>query len=459
MNSRQIFELLKKIIPKSHPLNFQVHEYHRVENRFLPPINPFVSMLCDTLATIDKVVPDYSLKMINRIGETESWSQIYSNLAEILVLAQAEQIADVQQGNKYVESEPQAIRNGKNPEFRSKAFGYNYAVEVKATDIMTYMHDRKSRYQLTSHLQERELLSHENPLKSKVLPVKSFLESAHGKFKEYTKLEDYKDDFRFLFIVWDDHANEVIAALLNPANGLLTESTFLVGERFELIDGVFIVRHLHQFRRSIQGREFLNDVAHAFQMVTRQVPVAFVQNPNGRKVPSEFINGFGAYEFDAHSSVVSEYVATDWVDWRSGVAIAGLTSVPVKSHKKVLEVMNDVSNSLGERIEIDSANFTTVNLHRIVSEHLQGNNFDESGFLDHLRKVAETSTKFQRNAKLAEKNRLVQLEIQKKAYLAGLISDFKKVSVDDVLVSVRKKGRNEPCFCGSGLKYKRCCLK
>ncbi|WP_169083260.1 SEC-C metal-binding domain-containing protein [Paenibacillus sp. PL91] len=460
MNSNQIFKLLRDRIPQSHPLKFQVHDYHRVENKFLPPINPFVSMLCDTLAIIEKVVPDYSMKMINRIGETESWSQIYSNLAEVLVFAQAVQIADEQNGHKYIVSEPQSIRNGKNPEFRSKAFGHNYAAEVKAADIMTYMQDRKSRYQLTSHLQERELLSQENPLKSKVLTVKDFLVSAEGKYKEYTKSESYQDDFRFLFIVWDDHANEVMAALLNPANGLFTENTFVEGKpRFELIDGVFIIRHLHQFRRSIQGKEFLNDVSHAFQMITRQVPVAFVQNPCGRKVPMELIHGFGAELFDASSSIVSEYKATDWVDWGSGLAVAGLSCVPMEYHKDVLDVMKGVSDHLGERIEIDSANFTTINLERIASEHSTDNVFDKNGFLSHLKKVAEVSARMQRNAILIEKNQLEDTENRKREYLAGLISDFRNVPKENVSVTTRKKGRNEPCFCGSGLKYKRCCLK
>ncbi|ANY68769.1 hypothetical protein BBD42_21585 [Paenibacillus sp. BIHB 4019] len=459
MNSSQIFEILKDKIPESHPLKFQVHEYHLVENRYLPAINPFVSMLCDTLAAIEKVVPDYSLKMINRIGETESWSQIYSNLAEILVFSQAVKIADKQNGNKYIESEPHSIKNGKNPEFRSKAFGRNYAIEVKATDIMTYMHDRKSRYQLTSHLQERELLSKENPLKSKVLTVKDFLVSAEDKYKVYTRSEAYQDDFRFLFIVWDDHANEVIAALLNPANGLLTENTFWDKSSFELIDGVFIVRHLHQFRRSIHGREFLNDVTHAFQMLTRQVPVAFVQNPNGRKIPKELIQGFGAEEFDASSSVVSEYKATDWVDWGSGLAVAGLSCVPMEYHKEVLDVMKDVSDHQGERKEIDCANFTVINLDRIAIEHMKDNVFDKDQFLIHLNEVAAISVRMQKSARLMEQKQIDDTEKKKREYLGGLIADARKVPRENVLVSTRKKGRNELCFCGSGLKYKRCCLK
>ncbi|MBZ7313586.1 SEC-C metal-binding domain-containing protein, partial [Klebsiella oxytoca] len=33
------------------------------------------------------------------------------------------------------------------------------------------------------------------------------------------------------------------------------------------------------------------------------------------------------------------------------------------------------------------------------------------------------------------------------------------VNVGGVMTQAKQPGRNEPCFCGSGKKYKKCCLR
>ncbi|ECL5730463.1 zinc chelation protein SecC, partial [Salmonella enterica] len=33
------------------------------------------------------------------------------------------------------------------------------------------------------------------------------------------------------------------------------------------------------------------------------------------------------------------------------------------------------------------------------------------------------------------------------------------VKIGGVMTQAKRPGRNEPCFCGSGKKYKKCCLR
>lgn len=39
------------------------------------------------------------------------------------------------------------------------------------------------------------------------------------------------------------------------------------------------------------------------------------------------------------------------------------------------------------------------------------------------------------------------------------ISDVERLTSNAVMIDKPKVGRNEPCPCGSGLKFKKCCLK
>jgi uncharacterized protein YecA (UPF0149 family) len=38
------------------------------------------------------------------------------------------------------------------------------------------------------------------------------------------------------------------------------------------------------------------------------------------------------------------------------------------------------------------------------------------------------------------------------------VEGLKRKAVDAALATTKKIGRNEKCPCGSGIKYKRCCL-
>lgn len=428
-----IFLYLHKKITSGHELYYYVNTYHQIEPRH-PRYHPFIRMLCEALKEINDADPGYAQKMIDRIGEImdeDQGHQIISNLSEILVMRQAVEVADVIDQKKYIVSEPQKIKDDKNPELRSRIGGYYFAAEVKAPDILPYAAIRQSGFQVTTHLHDRNLMQGEEIVDPRILKVKDYLVSAEEKFTAYIKTEEYRNDFRFLFIVWDDYVNEVIPALISPQCGMFTDRSLWKKSDFSKIDGVYIVRHQHQFIRSVNGREFLNGLEHAFQM-RAPLPVAFIQNPRGRNVPQALIDSFGAIKVEYDNAIMAEYRAVDWVDWRSGIAVAGLDSVPLEYHKRVFDIIKNSSDKYEPRINPDAANFGTLNLDYQVKMCMKENgdvNWDE--FFANLKEAADTAVKFQKYVELQEQHYNESLQ---KAYREELMKQMQLLTHENKVV-------------------------
>ncbi|MDR6883096.1 SEC-C metal-binding domain-containing protein [Bacillus sp. 3255] len=466
MKHSDIHLYLKKKIPQQgHSLSHCVHEFSMPEYGIL--VHPVVNMLVEVLVEIEKSSIGFAVKMINRISETSQIHQIYSNFAEILVIQEALTFADKEDGIKYLLSEPQVSLNSKNPEFRSKANNIYYAVEVKSPDLDQYAVTRQSGIQVTSHLHNRNLADEDKVSDPRILTVKEFLTSAEDKFKQYVTKKEYKDDVRLVAIVWDDYVNEVLPALISPQCGMFTENSFWKKSKFELIDGVLIYRHRHQFVRSLFSDSFINGVKHAFKAKS-DTPVSFVQNPNGRQVPKPIIDGFNAMPTDSSLYLTAEYRATDWVDWRTGVAIAGLDAVPLEYHSRVFEILKRTTRRKTPLVLPDMANFGTINLDLLIEQNTIDGEIYIKGFFKDLKRTAKVSTEIQRASARSLKKMIKEDEEMKRRALAERFTKYSlqnNANKHSNLTTSNNKnnkettlGRNDPCSCGSGKKYKKCCM-
>lgn len=467
MNKEEIINLFIDKISSEHIMNEQVHLMRKTV--ITKTVHPFVRWMAECLAYIDKLIPGYAERIVLWISTLENKQEYEQNFAvfsEIIVLFNIAYVADEIEGNPYLMDEPTGIKGAKNPEFRSFINGHYFAGEVKTPSLMNYIGKRQDGIQLTTHLPDRDLLKGEKIITPNVLKILDNLKSTNEKYLQYIETKEYKDDYRFLFIVWDDFINEPISALLNPYCGLFTENTFYKESRFDLIDGVFIVRHLHQFHRMFRNEELLYDLKHAFEWSSRYAPTAFIQNPRGRKVPEIFKGKFNAVF--PEEMPFAEYRPTDLVDWRTGIAITGLNTIPDEYHKEIVETLVSSTDTYLERVLAESANFGALNLENFIEKNAinkEDINY-EKVILDiaHAIKLAkrlqETIEKKEkiRQEKEAEELHHMQIMALQKALGVRSFELIDSASNKSKGKNSNKIGRNDKCSCGSGLKYKKCCL-
>lgn len=475
MKKEEIINLFIEKIPKNHMLNDHVHFFRK--HSLSRTVHPFISMLAEVLEYLDGLMPSYAERIVNWLSTLVNKNEYEQNFAvfgEILVLYKAAKIADIVNEKQYIVPEPSGKKDSKNPEFRSKVQGIYYAGEVKTPSLAEYIFNRQSGIQITTHLPDRDLFIDEKIISPNILRIKDNLVNTQNKYKEYIQKNEYKEDYRFLFIVWDDFINEPISALINPYCGLFTKNTFYPKSDFNLIDGVFIVRHLHQFRRILRNEEFMYDLEHAFDWPSEQYPVAFVQNPNGRKVPDIFIEKFSAiYPNDI---LFAEYRPTDWVDWRTGIALSGLSNIPNEYHKRIVEIVRKSTDTHLDLSLPESANFGVINLDIFVEECRESN-----GSVNYEKLISEFSKTVllaqQAQIRYEQMEKVYQLKQGEEIYKSQLetlqralgvinhshimpvdFNNYRKNITEEKVNKKIKVGRNEKCLCGSGLKYKRCCI-
>lgn len=415
MSQRQLYKLIRENIPtkSEHILSYLVHGYLNKTGKR----HPFIVMLCDALLEIEQASPGYAEEMIGRIGrytgqDLNTAQQIYQVFAEILIIRRAVQIADNENGSPYLIHEPGAKQDMPNPEIRSRVDGINYAIEVKTPHLIEHSLKRHTELQLTSRLPLRRLtdgIDVINPLDTK---MKSYLDDTKRKYEAYVKNVEYQDDVRLLFVVWDDYIHEPIAALLSSLSGLFTEKTFVrtkkgEAEPYAIIDGVFIVRHLHQFQRGIHGIELANEFKHAFEFYVDRNPFApaFIQNPNGRKVPEIIREAFDGIPPDA-LNFVSEYQLIDWVDWRSGVGFTGLSKIPLDKHDKFFRAMRTAAKGNLKLTIPDVASFGALNIKNIAERHDLESDYGFNKFLEEAARAVKIGARMQSNWESLELERV-----------------------------------------------------
>jgi hypothetical protein len=286
------------------------------------PIHPLLISLAGSISAIDSVSVGYAEEMIKRIvslsGKSEdTLENILSIFSEILVSKHAVDIADEINGKKYFVPEPGLREGRKNPEFRSILNDKPYCVEVKKPRLIKHANTRFNPVHIPARSSITSAFTGEQLTLPRDNPIKDFLKSAQEKFEDY--ITEYPDDYRFLFIMWDDHMYEPISALLHPAKGLLTNNSFFKDSdgnpiTFPLIDGIFIVKHLHNFWNALLEKEIEPELKHPFQYRKGAPFHAFIQNPHGRKVPEEFIREYEGMP-EILFNMFADYAITDVIFW------------------------------------------------------------------------------------------------------------------------------------------------
>ena len=381
LDKTEIINYLKYKIPNfsstsnanSHVMQFSVHVYPFISGGTL---HPFVLNLVDAIFDIEKSVEGYAKKTINWISQInrDNFEQVIQIFGEVLILRKIVLKAE----DDSIILEPSVNKKGKNPEFRAKVNGQYIAVEVKTASLFEFSNQRQTGLQITGHMNNNDfqlIKDNGKVVTPRILKVKDFLWNAQNKFEEYKTKNEFENDYRLLFIIWDDYINEPVSALINPNTGLLTRNTFFHESNFSNIDGVFLLRHIHQFFRMLRFGELVQyeydkvNVKDVFDYYHPVAPVTFVQNEFGREVPEELIRNLESYRIeDMLTLPFAEYNPTDIVDWNTGISLSGIYELPDKLRLKVFDFLRNNNLTTINLTHIDIALFGNINVNAIYKE-------------------------------------------------------------------------------------------
>ncbi|WP_077624777.1 hypothetical protein [Sediminibacillus massiliensis] len=465
MNKNEIINYLKSNIPdysvkanlNKHILQYSVHVHPFITNGNL---HPFIINLVNALDKIEQALPDksYAKTTIERIASfnKDNFEQVIQTFAEITIL---KRLVTVATPPNTITLDPTAKKGGKNPEYRGRVKDIYFAIEVKTASLFKFNIERQTGLQITSRFDDEDLdilIQSGKTVNSRALKVKDYLVSADKKFEQYKQKEEFKGDLRLLCIFWDDYINEPLSALANPYSGLLTENSFYKDSRFENVDGVIVIRHLHQFFRMLQYGEIVNygqeGVYDAFDYSNPMVDSIYFPNPIGRQIPLEYLSLFQVRHYlDVLDPLVAEYNSTDFVDWKSMTSITGVNTLPEEIRKKVLLYFLERLSSSVKIPYKDIAYFGNVNIDIIYSS-LREYGYDEVTFEEEFFAVIENSLEFSGAvAHHPETLRIVEKEEQRRSYN------------DEVCMNAFRRNcqtpKEEDCPCGSRESFESCCLE
>lgn len=461
MNRSDIIAYLKHKIPdyscetnlNKHVFQFSIHVFPFLAKGRL---HPFIENLVNALFEIEQAVPGYAKKTINWIATIDKshFEQVIQILGEIIVLRKLVSIATPDS----ITLEPSAAPKGKNPEFRAQIGDKFFAIEVKTASLFDFSAERQTGLQITAQFNELDynLLRQTGKIvNSRSLKVKDFLVSAEKKFQQYKQKDEFKDDLRLLFIIWDDYINEPLSALANPHCGLLTDNSFFQDSRFENIDGVILIRHIHQFFRNLQYGEIIDygekGVHDSFDYVNPAVTAVCIQNPLGRKISEEEAEKLSALPIQIITEIpVAEYQYTDFIDWQRGISVSGIYTLPEELKKKVISFFIEMPSSKIPLPYQDISLFDNYALGRAYSNFLK-----------------KCSTEKEAEERLFETIDSLLIRVREylsKEYVYNIDEETKRRSAMDeyfksIFLENSSLNLDEKCPCGSGDLFGDCCLK
>ncbi|WP_061859988.1 SEC-C domain-containing protein [Priestia megaterium] len=467
MNKSDIIDYLKNKIPdysceeklNKHVFQFSIHAYPLAKKGEL---HPFIENLVNALCEIEQAVPGYAKKTINWISTIKKaqFEQVIQILGEIIVLRKLVSIATP--GS--ITLEPTAAPNEKNPEFRVKVDDKFLAIEVKTASLFEFSIQRQTGLQITAQFNklDYELLRKTGKIvNSRSLKVKDYLVSAEEKFQQYKQKEEFKDDLRLLFIIWDDYINEPLSALANPNCGLLTDNSFYQDSRFGNVDGVILIRHIHQFFRNLQYGELvhygLEGVQDSFDYVNPAITPVYIKNPLGRKIPNKIVEKLSALRMFNHELPakeiqytteipVAEYQYTDFIDWQRGISVSGIYTLPEELKNKIISYFVEMPSSEIPISYRDISLFDNMSIGREYShllEECSPEEIEERLFesIDNLIRIRQSLSK-----KWVDD---VDKETKRRS---DLDTKFKSI-----FLRISSLGLNEECPCGSEKLFSDCC--
>lgn len=435
-----------------HLLQFSVHVYPLITRGYL---HPFILNFVNALYDIEQSVPGYAKKTIDWVSKInkDNFEQIIQIFSEVLVLRKVVETANPES----ITEEPTARKNGKNPEFRALLQGGFCAIEVKTASLYKFGSERQEGIQITTQFNEIDLNTLRETGKivnSRALKMKDYLVNTQEKFEEYRKDSQYKDDFRLLSIIWDDYINEPVSALTNKNCGLLTDQSFYEESKFSNIDGVIIVRHIHQFFRNLlygelvhYGKEGIYD---SFDYFNPVISAVFVQNPFGREVPLNIINGLGATPHTVFYNLpVAEYQPTDLIDWKRGLSVSGIHEIPTAIKNNIIEYFIQEPESSIPLSYNDICAFGNISIDRVY-ENLKKENLDQNEMKKELFDSIRTIESAQQ---LVYKEYLKEVEVEDQTRLK------RNKSYERAFKANYSSQLDAKCPCQSGDFFMDCCFK
>lgn len=243
--------------------------------------------------------------------------------------------------------------------------------------------------------------------------------------------------------------------MANPNSGLLTENSFYKDSRFENVDGVIVIRHLHQFFRMLQYGEMVHygqeGVHDAFDYFNPSVDSIYFQNPLGRRLPSKYLKLFQvSHNLEIANPVVAEYNPTDFVDWKSMTSITGIYTLPEEVKKKVLLYFLGRLSSNTKIPYEDIAYYGNINIDRIYFSLLE-EDLDEKTFEKKFFSEIESSLELSKAAAHhPDTLEIVEKEARRRSYFNDLYMN--------AFIINGLKPKEEDCPCGSNKLFETCCL-
>ena len=287
----------------------------------------FARHILDSLLRCNAAMPGIATEMLDRMAriggrdrDMNDYQQLLQWLSELLIIDHLVSW-DWNEDVTFVH-EPKAPGSKKNPEILVKCASFRLGVEVKCPVLTSLQKSRTAAdlqllarlpRELTDELGKEKALPRDNPLKD-------YLISSQQKFKGFH--DDDPDFHGVLFVVWDDHINEPISALLSPSSGLFTEGSFHRTEDGQphlhpAVDAIVLIRHQHQFVHGAAGNPPQDDRHHVLDYGSvDQFPFnALIINPRAdRKLPAEIVEALQARIPCHHMG--AEYVPSELVFWQ-----------------------------------------------------------------------------------------------------------------------------------------------
>ncbi|WP_282154846.1 SEC-C domain-containing protein [Cytobacillus gottheilii] len=468
MNKAEMLQYLLKKIPDysskknldNHGFQFALYVYPFV---FKGKVHPFIDNFLNVLEFIDTKVPDYSKVTIDKISKVskKQFEQVIQIFGEIIVLKQlvSNSIPNT------ITLEPTARKNGKNPEYRGEIIDKYFALEVKTASLFDFALNRQAGLQITAQLNDIDykfLAETGKVVNSNSLKILDYLKSANEKFTQYRQNVEYQNDFTLLFIIWDDYINEPISAIINSNCGLFTKKTFYSKSNFDNVDGVIVIRHIHQFFRGLQYAEYVHynaqnkqeyEMPDWFDYNNPMTHPVFIQNPYGRKIPVHYImDRLNALPFrESTEAVAAEYKPTDFIDWKRMLSVSGLYDIPKNLREKLLNFFITSNQNKSSVPFTDISFFNNISIDRIYNDFVKSypadkkDNFEDEFFDRVMRQVTLNDMVINRIENIAhsedEKKRRTNLNLLIETHFNRIYST---------------RSTSE-CPCNSGMKFGECC--
>lgn len=285
----------------------------------------FAKSIVECLDDIENKLPEASIDLLKKLssinGEEKNYQhyeQLMQVLAELLIIHKVISF-NWNALNKF-EYEPKTSSSKKNPEINILTDNNIIGIEVKSPNLIEHQKNRnRNKYQLISRNPLSEILPEGHITFPRDNPIKDFLISADKKFESFK--QKYDNYISILFIVWDDHINEPISALLSKPHGIFMEDSFAKdksGEylKFKHVDYVIISRHRFQFQQMAGEFPYPYKINHPMDYGEKDCfPFkVIIKNPNSDvDCISDITDCFQSYE--PSSLMGAEYHPGDFISW------------------------------------------------------------------------------------------------------------------------------------------------